>query len=390
MKKDIDDFSYRQGLNPSKRQFRIMTLSDNGFDEYIDKDSYTHFYLYEKHLDKYNKHMEERSKLKSSAIKHFGLRNDLKALKDDLDSKRGNNLKGGILEIVEEKQNIQHTLPAQQIEIHNQPNTQRVILNNNDHKKIIEFSNSVEENLYNINNLKYSQNIKSSQKSLQHHSLQNLHKFENYQHNNSLPFHTTQSLNFNDCKTSRNDTENIRYLASQTSPGFFRNTKSTQSSTKNNLKNFNLLSKSQTKPIRLVKGSEAENMAVTLQNLKESLSSFTNTSPRIFQKTESSMKGGFTCNKVPRVEHLRQEVRPAQSDAFKIYKNKFMISMKNDIEGENKRIKQILEDHHVPLPKIKKTKEPARKRYFSNTKFMGEKFDPSNYDYIFLYYKQFL
>jgi hypothetical protein len=354
MKKDIDDFSYRHGINPNNRQFRIMTLSDNGFDQYIDKHSYTHFYLYNKHLEKYTKEMDARNKLKNCSIKHFGYTKDLNSIKQESDSKKQIKFKVGKFEKNEEKKS-------------------------NDHKNINEFSKFTEENMYNITN---TQNIINAQNSLQHVSLQNLSNFENIQNNNSKAFQSSKSESINNFNISLKNNENIHNLASQTTPGFFKNTNSTHLLNKISVKNFNPLSKSQTKPIRLLKGRESENMIVTLENLRESLTSFSNTSPTFFQKNESSMKRGFTSNNVPRVEHLRKDIRSAPSEAFKLYKSKFMISMKNDIEGENKRIKQILEDH-LPLPKIKKTKELTKKRYFSNTKYMGEKFDPSNYDYIF-------
>ena len=64
MKRDIDDFSYSDRVESNKKKFSIMSLSENGFKEYIDKDSYTHYYLYEKHLDRYNKEVDERLRIK--------------------------------------------------------------------------------------------------------------------------------------------------------------------------------------------------------------------------------------------------------------------------------------------------------------------------------------
>ena len=65
MKRDIDDFSYADRVESKKNKFSILSLSDNGFKEYIEKDSYTHFYLYEKHLDRYNKEVDERLRNKN-------------------------------------------------------------------------------------------------------------------------------------------------------------------------------------------------------------------------------------------------------------------------------------------------------------------------------------
>jgi hypothetical protein len=367
MKKDIDDFSYRQGLNSNNRQFRIMTLSDNGFDEYINKHSYTHFYLYDKHLQKYTKEMDARNKFKNCSIKHFGLKKDVNSLTLQSDSKRQIINKEKLLEKIEEKQNNLDT----------QSDNSKA--NKSGYKTIDEFSNLAEENICNIKN---SQNIKTSLNIVDQRSLQNCN-IQNIQFNNSTSFQYSKSENINHFNNSIKNTENMRYKASQTTPGFFKNTNSTQLTNKNKVKNFNPLSKSQTKPIRLLKIRKSENMTFALENLRESLTSFSNTNPGFFQKNESFIKRGFTSNNVPRVEHLRMGIKSSPSEAFKFYKSKFMISMKNDIEDENKRIKQILDDHHVPLPKILKSKEPNRKRYFSNTKFMGEKFDPSNYDYIF-------
>ena len=64
MKRDINDFSYSDRVESNKKKFSIMSLSDNGFKEYIDKDSYTHYYLYEKHLDRYIKEVDERLRIK--------------------------------------------------------------------------------------------------------------------------------------------------------------------------------------------------------------------------------------------------------------------------------------------------------------------------------------
>ena len=338
MKKDIDDFSYKQGLKPERRQFGIMTLSDNGFKEYIDKESYTHYYLYEKHLDKYNKEMDERLKIKQVSQRHFGK-------KEDKDNHVHNSHKEKINSYAneEEKEKGSHVLHTEQTHDH--------VLNQN-------------HNNYNkVHTYRHS-----------HENLKDILLEENYK---KIPYH---SVNFNENKTSRNKEENTRYLPLQTAPGFFKN------SSKNNFKTLNLHTK-QMKPIRILKvgtragageGEETNHMAVTLHNLKQSLSSFRDT----FTKTDGSFKGGFTSTQVPRVDHL-YENKLTHSDTFKFHNKKFLLSIGKDIEGENLRIKRILEDANVPLPKIKKRKEPLPKRFFSQSKFMGQKYDPSTFDYIF-------
>jgi hypothetical protein len=60
MKRDIEDFSYFEPNEFKVKKFKIMPLSDNGFKEYIDRDSYTHYYLYGKHLGRYSKENDER------------------------------------------------------------------------------------------------------------------------------------------------------------------------------------------------------------------------------------------------------------------------------------------------------------------------------------------
>jgi hypothetical protein len=332
MKKDIDDFSYKQGVKPERRQFGIMTLSDNGFKEYIDKESYTHYYLYEKHLDKYNKEMDERLKIKQMSQMHFRKKED----------KHNNSPNGEIIPYANEEGKEKES-----------------------HVSQVLHTDQTHDHVPNLSHNNYNQ-----VHTYRHNPLKDIHLEENY---TKIPNHL---VNINECKTSRNKEENTRYLPLQTAPGFYKN------STKNNFKTLNL----QTKPIRFIKmgtkaegqGEETNHMAVTLHNLKQSLSSFRET----FTKTDGSFKGGFTSTQVPRVDHL-YENKLTHSDAFKFHNKKFLLSIGKDIEGENLRIKRILDDANVPLPKIKKRKEPLPKRYFSQSKFMGEKYDPSTFDYIF-------
>ena len=52
MKINVNDFSYQNKIYTQIKNFGILKLSDQGFNEYIDKDSYTHSYIYNKHLNK--------------------------------------------------------------------------------------------------------------------------------------------------------------------------------------------------------------------------------------------------------------------------------------------------------------------------------------------------
>lgn len=72
MKRDIEDFSYSDPNEFKTKKFKIMPLSDNGFKEYIHRDSYTHYYLYGKHLGRYSQEVDERL---SKTNKRFYLQN---------------------------------------------------------------------------------------------------------------------------------------------------------------------------------------------------------------------------------------------------------------------------------------------------------------------------
>lgn len=55
MKINVDDFEYNSKPHLKSKKFGILTLTDNGFNDYVQKDSYTHVYLYNKHIDRLNK-----------------------------------------------------------------------------------------------------------------------------------------------------------------------------------------------------------------------------------------------------------------------------------------------------------------------------------------------
>jgi hypothetical protein len=62
MKLNIDDFSYQNKIHSKVRQFGIQKLSDEGFNQYIEKDSYTHTFLLNKHIGKLTNKLIERDR----------------------------------------------------------------------------------------------------------------------------------------------------------------------------------------------------------------------------------------------------------------------------------------------------------------------------------------
>jgi hypothetical protein len=62
MKINVNDFSYQNKIYSKSKNFGILKLSDQGFNEYIDKDSYTHTYLYTKHLNKLSNFLNSNEK----------------------------------------------------------------------------------------------------------------------------------------------------------------------------------------------------------------------------------------------------------------------------------------------------------------------------------------
>ncbi len=67
MKINVADFSYQNKIYSTTKDFGIMKLSDQGLNEYLDKDSYTHKYLLDRHVGKLSHKLNDiyESKMKN-------------------------------------------------------------------------------------------------------------------------------------------------------------------------------------------------------------------------------------------------------------------------------------------------------------------------------------
>lgn len=136
----------------------------------------------------------------------------------------------------------------------------------------------------------------------------------------------------------------------------------------------------------LLNNAKSNPYITTLDNLKSSLSSANLT----HKNAESSYKG-FKSTEVPRVDTFSPRLSNSPSEIaekFKIInkKLKMTINPEQNFEKENKKIKEILKNG-IDLPIIKAISQisiPTEKHISYKGKYMGEKYNPSNYEYHFM------
>jgi hypothetical protein len=124
----------------------------------------------------------------------------------------------------------------------------------------------------------------------------------------------------------------------------------------------------------------------TLDNLKSSLSS-----TNLTKKNSDSHYKGFKSTQVPRVDTFSPRLNKSPSEIeekFKIINKKLKMSINPELnfEKENKKIKEILKNG-IDLPIIKAISQssmPTEKHISYKGKYMGEKYNPTNYEYHFM------
>jgi hypothetical protein len=374
---DIKDFTYRTTPIKKTREYEVHTLSQDGLNQYLDKNSYVHKFL--KNLSPYRSTSNEFNQIKTycpdinakSKVQEYGSDKFLKEAKD-LNNKRSD--KGSVITI--NVNNFHKNIYYKPLSNSNNNEKSDQIKNESysENNNINEFNSYNNQNYENENGILAKQSseklILDNKKSIEENNYANF----DYKHKKKTFLQTSKNLLFSQNRFSPNKNNNPLKQKGYLSPKY----------------------------------SEDYNCAIS--NLKEDLlnNSPNNniTSKNIFTRNKFPI-GNFKSYEVPHLEYkrnssnfrinlIRKKLENTLSKTGKNnnenpHNNEDLDSINKNIEFENLKLKNYFEninkftksDNQKQYPSVSDITNSVNLRTtklkLSNNKFMGERYDPTNY-----------